>query len=341
MKHMKIKSANRGGGAGLDNTARLLRRYLWYYDLLARNQRGMTREELMEAWEQSSLNEDKVPLTERTFYQHRRAVEQLFDVDIICDRGGENRYRIEPQQLNDQSQMRRWVLENFTINMLLNDYEDIRDRILFENVPTTHSPYLLQLLEAMRENREVRLKYYSFAHERETEVILYPYAIRLFRQRWYLIAKETAETTTPPKPTRPFYDEEGIDFSSGIKVFSLDRIKELELLEETFELPHELDIKDLYKDCYGIIIGDEEWEYIQLKATKKQANFIRSLPLHHSQREEEYDDEHMLFTFRLRPTYDLFQTFLALGDAVEILSPKWVREEMAKRVERMYQMYRR
>lgn len=331
------KKTQSGGGLRMDSTARLLKRYLWLYDLLARSKGGLTKEEIASAWERSTLNEDGMLLSERTFYDHRRAVEELFDVDISCNRSSGNKYQIDPHIAQEHSGTKRWLIESFTFNMILHEYKDIQNRIIYEKVPTSHSQYLLPLVEAIKNNQQIELTYHGFVFDYTFETKVLPYALRLFRQRWYLIAKEIEEEEGA---SLLYYDEEGIDERTGIKVYSLDRIKDLSLLDTTFVYPEDLDIQALYEDCFGIIIGDEDWEYIRVKSTKKQANFIRSLPLHHSQKEEPYDEEHVIFTYKLRPTYDLFQTLLAMGDAIEVLSPSWVREELAKKIDRLYHLYR-
>lgn len=333
---MKNKNQN-GGGCRLDSTARLLKRYLWLYDLLLRSKGGLTKEEILSAWESSTLNEDGLSFSERTFYDHRRAVEEFFDVDIVCSPSTGHKYYIDPQSAQAQTGVKRWLLESFAFDIILHEYKDIKDRIIFEKVPTSHSKYLLQLVDAIERNHQIELTYLGFAFDYTSVAKVLPYALRLFRQRWYLIAKEV---TAEEGADLLFYDEEGIDEPTGIKVYSLDRIQELTLLDATFVYPEDLDIQELYEDCFGIIIGDEDWEYIRVKSTKKQANFIRSLPLHHSQKEEPYDDEHVLFTYKLRPTYDLYQTLLAMGDAIEVLSPEWVREELAKKIDHLYHLYR-
>ncbi|MBR8769687.1 hypothetical protein IX308_000150 [Porphyromonas levii] len=331
-----MKKNHSGGGPRMDSTARLLKRYLWLYDFLVRSKGGATREEIAEGWQRSILNEDRLPLSERTFHDHRRAVQELLDVDILCNRSSGCKYYIDPRTIQSHSDTKKWLLESFAFNMILHEYSDIQHRIIYEKVPTSHSEYLLTLVEAIQNNQMIELEYHGFAFDYPSVAKVYPYALRLFRQRWYLIAKEEEKDGAELS----FYDEEGIDERTGIKVYALDRIKVLTLLDSTFEFPEGIDIESLYEDCFGIIIGDEDWEYIRIKTTKKQANFIRSLPLHHSQKEEPLDGEHVLFTYKLRPTYDLFQTLLSMGDAIEILSPEWVREELAKKVDHLYYTYR-
>ena len=57
-----------------------------------------------------------------------------------------------------------------------------------------------------------------------------------------------------------------------------------------------------------------------------QANYLRALALHHSQKEEERNDTYSVFSVYLKPTFDFRQEILWMGDSVEVLSPASLRE---------------
>ncbi len=72
----------------------LFKRYIWLIELIFRND-GITRDEINRQWRLSHLNNDKEKeLPERTFHCHRKAIEEKFDIAIICDRHGEKSYHI-------------------------------------------------------------------------------------------------------------------------------------------------------------------------------------------------------------------------------------------------------
>ncbi len=73
-------------------SAELTNRYFWLMDVIYRSG-GISREDINRKWSYSCLNErgeDELP--ERTFHRYRKAVERLFDVNIICVAG---KYQIE------------------------------------------------------------------------------------------------------------------------------------------------------------------------------------------------------------------------------------------------------
>ena len=208
------------------------------------------------------------------------------------------------------------------MNGLLQDCQGLRDRVMCEDVPSGNA-HLMKLLEAMKENRIVELVYKNYYDESSRQVELHPYLVRLFRQRWYVLGKVRG---------------------SAIQRFSLDRILHLTVSEQQFNMPHDFSAKAYFDGAFGIIVEPEEYdvETIHLKAydINHRREYLRSLPLHHSQRETEQAAEYSIFELRLAPTYDFIQAILAMGNEVEVLSPEYVRHEIKRRVTEMYHLYK-
>ncbi|MBQ9435721.1 MAG: WYL domain-containing protein [Bacteroidales bacterium] len=59
-------------------------------------------------------------------------------------------------------------------------------------------------------------------------------------------------------------------------------------------------------------------------------NYFRSLPLHHSQKEEIREDKYSVFAYFIRPTFDFIQEILSMGETVEIVEPQMLRNEIAR-----------
>ena len=113
----------------------------------------------------------------------------------------------------------------------------------------------------------------------------------------------------------PFFDEKG-------NTYLLDRFFAVNISDESFKYPKKFNPENYFKECFGIIHDDGcTLETIKLKVDAGQANYLRSLPMHHSQKEVEHNDEYSIFILRLRPTFDFQQELLWNGDAVEVLEP--------------------
>lgn len=61
------------------------KRYIWLVDLLSR--RGyIPLKEISEEWRKSPLNDTHDPLSERTFFNHKEAILDIFGIEIKNDR---------------------------------------------------------------------------------------------------------------------------------------------------------------------------------------------------------------------------------------------------------------
>lgn len=295
----------------------LFNRYIWLVDTIYRAD-GITYEEINEKWQRSSLNEgEELPL--KTFHNHRKAIEETFDINIVCDRRNGYKYYIENVDDIEKGGVRTWLLNTFAVNNLINESHHLKHRIKFENIPSGQK-YLTPLIEAMRENRSVEITYRSFWKKESHTAEVEPYFVKVFRQRWYVIARNVMK--------------------DAIRVYSLDRIMKLEETENTFAVPEDFSPEDFFYNCFGVVKDDEEKrpEKITLRVHGTKRDYIRSLPLHHSQVETATEKEYSDFTYYIAPTYDFIQEILSHGYEMEVRSPshlrgyiKWVAEEMASK----------
>ena len=98
--------------------------------------------------------------------------------------------------------------------------------------------------------------------------------------------------------------------------------------------------QEYFDGCFGIIADKGcDIQKVILKASLGQANYLRDLPLHESQIETERTEEYSIFEYRLRPTFDFQQEILWNGEDMEVLEPLWLREEIAGKIKRMWNIY--
>ena len=179
------------------------------------------------------------------------------------------------------------------------------------------------------------ITYQDFYDKEPREVLLAPYCVRVFRQRWYVIGVmlNKPEGEEPAELTN----------QGNIRRYALDRIQYLELTDETFKMPRHFTAEEYFADAFGIIVEPEEYdvECIRLRVTdiNHRRQYLRSLPLHDSQHEVERHSDYSIFEVRVAPTYDFIQQILSMGNEVEVLSPDYVRAEMAKRVKELAAVY--
>ena len=311
-----------------------LRRHIWILSKLYEDPKGLTYKEFAKEWERTTLNSQQTSLPKRTFQDCLRAIEETFGIEISSDARNGYRYRIVNHEWLRKDTVKDWLLSAFAVNGLLQDSRGLRERVMYERIPSGNE-YLLQLLQAMKEDLIVSITYQDFYDKEPREVLLAPYCVRVFRQRWYVIGVmlNKPEGEEPAELTN----------QGHIRRYALDRIQYLELTDETFKMPRHFSAEEYFSDAFGIIVEPEEYdvECIRLRVTdiNHRRQYLRSLPLHDSQREVERHSDYSIFEVRVAPTYDFIQQILSMGNEVEVLSPDYVRAEMAKRVKELAAVY--
>lgn len=295
----------------------LLKRYLWLIDTLKR--RGeMTFEEIADSWERSAINDNESVLTKRTFYNHCQAVARHFGIDIECRRGrGLNTYRIANPEAIEENTLTKWALDSFALGELLMGNADISDKILLEDIPSGRE-WLETILTALQQNREIELEYENFVGVKYSGNAK-PLCVKLFKRRWYMLAMLEGDRK---------------------RIFSLDRIKSMSLTDRKFEYPVRFIPSEYFRHVFGIIAGmDAKPVNIVIRTYAELPGYLRSLPMHHSQRELETMDGHTDFALRLTPTFDFIQELLLHRDQLEVIEPQSLRNDLKTLISKMLNRY--
>lgn len=295
----------------------LFSRYVWLLETIHRAGK-ITFEEINARWLRSELSGGEA-LSLRTFHHHRDAIEELFEINIECSKRGGYYYYIEDTEELEKGCVRKWLLNSFAVDNLIVESRKLKSRILLEEVPSGKR-YLIPLIEAMRDGVIVEVDYQSFRRQESANFEIEPYCLKLFRQRWYVVARS------------PHYNR--------VMIYSLDRILDLEVSEKTFCYPEEFNPQSYFDACFGIVADDDiEIETVLLKVYAPQDKYFQALPLHHSQRMVEVTEGYTVYEYRIRPTYDFVQELLSHGADVEVLQPSLLRSRLGDIAKEMIALY--
>ncbi len=119
----------------------------------------------------------------------------------------------------------------------------------------------------------------------------------------------------------------------------MDRILHLYVTNKSYKLPKGYDPKDTFRKLFGVILDNGKVEKVVIRVAEDQVKYYRTLPLHHSQQEGESGEGYTEFTYSLVPTYDFSRELLSKGENVEVMSPLWLRKEIARELRRAVSMY--
>jgi predicted DNA-binding transcriptional regulator YafY len=251
----------------------------------------------------------------RTFQRDINEIRTIFNIDIQCNTNSQ--YYIKEDEPDGFSSR---MLEAFDIINSLNIGNQISPFILLEKRCSLGTEYLLGLLKAIKERHVVLILYQKFDEETPTNRELEPYALKEFKGRWYLIAKDQKDNL--------------------IKTFALDRIKAFKANGIRFSLNTEFSAKDYFKHCYGIILPEEnEPSEIVLSFEPMQGMYVKSYPLHESQKILIDDEKELRISLFLYQTFDLLMELLSYGPNVRVIQPLSLTDKMRLRIMEMDQLY--
>ena len=297
--------------------AQIFHQYIWIINTL-RAYKQLTLEELNQKW-QEDLVADGNPLMRSSFNRHRDAIADMFGIDICCTPKTYKYYINNPDTLGTDS-LEQWMFSSLAVHGMLSDSVSIKDRVVLEDVPAGVE-YLGTIIQAIKSGKKILMRYQRFGAESYDKVVE-PYAIKLFRQRWYLLSF-----------TGHHY-----------AIYALDRMQGVKLTDECFELPEGFSPQEYFSEYYGVMTTDEPLTHMVVRAHSWTPNYLRTLPLHHSQREigsgtlpsgSNYTD----FSFDIRPTVDFLSQLLSHGDGIEVLEPEDVRQKMKEMIENARNRY--
>ena len=290
-------------------------RYIWLIDLIQRSG-YISFEEIDRAWRRSTHNEYGEGLSERTFFNHKKAINDTFGIEIKCDRS--LGYYISNDDDVQTDALKNWMLQSLSLNNIMNEGSDLRDRIICEDVPSSQK-WLPEIMAAMRDGKKLEMTYKSFWRTEANTYPVAPYCLKLFKQRWYMLAKSDA------------YKEP--------RIYALDRVLDLKQTKTSFKLPKGFEPKEVFRKLFGVILDNGPVEEVVIRVSEDQVKYYRTLPLHHSQVEGESGNGYTEFRYRLVPTFDFVREMLSKGMYAEVMSPAWLRKEIANELRQTVKMY--
>lgn len=248
---------------------------------------------------ESELQDYNFNISTRTFQRDIDDILSLCHIDIQFDfnRGV---YHIESDA---QPDINNRMLEAFDTYNALNVAEGLSRYIHFEKRKPQGTENLYGLLHAIKNKLKIKFTYQKFWEDDATNRTTDPYALKEFRNRWYLLAKDNKD--------------------GNIKTFALDRITELEITNKTFTIPKEYNAEESFRYSFGIISPDNQQpQDIVLSFENFQGKYIKSLPLHESQEVLVDNEDELQVKLKLFITHDFVMELLSYGPDMKVLKPK-------------------
>jgi predicted DNA-binding transcriptional regulator YafY len=202
----------------------------------------------------------------------------------------------------------------------LHDQFKERGYMHFKQAPEIKgTQYIEPVIHAIENKKVLRITYLPFYEDKPYFNEVHPYLLKEHGFRWYLVGWNQVK--------------------SHVRTYALDRIRNLEEINTLpFRAP-DFNASDYFKYAIGIISPPGAPSLIKLAVQRNQAQYLITQPWHDSQNIESEDENRVIFSFRLHPTYEFKSLVLSLGKDGEVLEPLSLRDELSRELQQMVGKY--
>lgn len=254
---------------------------------------------------QSNLYDEIFNVSNRQFRRDLKDISSIFELEIYYD-ARSRVYRINEDELSDSSIRRIEALDVFNA---LRIGENTSQFLNFESRKPLGTENLFGLLHATKNRLQVNFTYQKFWENDLTQRQVDPLGLKEFKSRWYILARDHKD--------------------DKIKSFAVDRLTNLEITNKTSNASENYDIEEDYSFCFGIIHPtDRKPQEIILSFDPIQGKYIKSLPLHKTQRVLTDNADEVRIKLTVFITYDLIMEILSFGQFVKVVEPKLLAEQI-------------
>jgi len=268
-------------------------------------QEGYTLEDLQALWKKQRPKQGVLART--TLFRHRQYIQDIFGVNI--DAPDKKHYCItNPEELKLDS-LANDLLASLQEYLFLDQYRSLGSRIqpqqIWEGMEHLHT-----IGDALRGHRKLKVRYQKFTDSEPYDAILHPYCLKASLGRWYLLAHKEGESAD--------HDE------LCVQCFALDRTLSMRIMKETFKVDRRVKVETYFNNAFGVWVDYETYpvQDFFIQVTESVAHYLRTLPLHTSQRE--WKDKRcrpgwVAFRYHISPSPDFIGELRRWGDELEIM----------------------
>jgi predicted DNA-binding transcriptional regulator YafY len=212
------------------------------------------------------------------------------------------------------------VLDAVTIRKGIRTVEQARLVVQTENTSKLLGSELIpKIIQALDENRVIEFIYQRFDDSIQKNVKLHPYLLKEDRHIWYIIGKHTKK-------------------EDPVTTYALDRMKSIKLLDTRFQ-PITFDFDEYYRYSFGITVTSNDPIEVVLSFTPLQGKYLKSLPIHSTQKILVDDDNEYRISVIVKPSWEFYEKLLGYGEAVKVIAPQSIKDEMRRKLTTILSFY--
>lgn len=174
-----------------------------------------------------------------------------------------------------------------------------------------------RLNEAVSKRRYVTMRYFTMSRRQQKKRTVAPYKIWFYDGTFYLIGYCLLR--------------------KDIRLFAIDRIKSLEIVDETFQIPDDFNTEDFMQSSFGVFKGKPTEVKIRFEADV--AGYITEKIWHASQKIQSRKDGSILFSATVAGTDEIKIWIRSWGAKAKVLSPTLLADQLKDEAAAVFALY--
>jgi predicted DNA-binding transcriptional regulator YafY len=258
-----------------------------------------------------------IGFSKRTLQRDIKEIRSVFGIEIAYSKANKGYYILQSEHENMNFQR---MMEAFDMFNSLNLSQDLAPYIHLEDRKPQGTENLYGLLHAIKNRLQIEFIYQKFWEDVNSQRVVEPYALKEFKNRWYIMGKDHKD--------------------GNIKSFALDRLSDLKITSSKYQYPKDYNVEENYRYCFGIISPNQkDPQKIVLSFDAFQGKYIKTLPLHHTQQVLIDNEKELRIKLMLYPTFDFVMELLSFGDRMKVIEPKSFADEIKEGHKKAFEQY--
>lgn len=268
------------------------------------------------------LFEHGFEISDRTIQRDFEQIRFEFGIEIVYHRDKDGYYIDYENSFNIESFFRFLEIVN-TAELLTESLLESKDSLKHISFDTGGGlkgiENLKSLLKAIKDNRKISFTHFNFHTEKSRKYTLKPYLLKEYQNRWYIVGI--------------------LGGLNEFRTFGIDRIENLVVKPETFTPNKTQDPIESFNQTIGLVYSEHPVQTIILSFTPTQGKYIKTLPLHSSQKVLVDNQKECRISLHVAPNYELIQQIMKHGNTVKVVEPEWLANEIKENLKRALEKY--
>ena len=258
--------------------------------------------------DESGIQDKNFSISRRTLQRDIKDIYTQLSIEIANENKGDRRYYIKNRPDTQEHSQR--LLESYQVINVIKASQDFADVVLETRKPKGLE-HFYGLFYAIKNKRILSFQHYKYWDETLTHRTVHPLGLKESQGRWYLLVVDTKD--------------------KKLKTFGLDRMADIDISKTKFRETYSYDLQELFTHSFGILsIENEKPQIIRLKFNYEEGQYVKTYPLHSSQKLVSENADELIIELAVHITYDFIKELISFGSEMTVLRPAKLSNEVKR-----------